>query len=75
MPLVIDLIDEHALFESQYKKRMTYYSSKKFKIQEYDNYRAYETNKGVIKKVRDVKTKSSVKAVCLIPLQIQDSEE
>ena len=74
MPLVIDLIDEHPLFETQYKKRMAYYSSKKFKINEYDNYRAYETNTGTIKKVKPSgKSKELVKAVCLIPIPLQNS--
>jgi superfamily II DNA or RNA helicase len=74
MPLVIDLIDEHPLFETQYKKRMAYYSSKKFKINEYDNYRAYETNTGTIKKVKPTsKSKELVKAVCLIPIPLQNS--
>lgn len=70
-PLVIDLIDEHPLFDTQYNKRLTYYSSKNFKIHEYDNYRAYETNTHVLKK----KTKRSKsesekkeKPVCLIKI-------
>jgi hypothetical protein len=67
-PLVIDLIDEHPLFDTQYKKRLAYYSSKNFKIHEYDNYRAYETNTHVVKKKASKKdSKASQKAVCLIP--------
>jgi hypothetical protein len=71
-PLVIDLIDEHPLFDTQYKKRLAYYSSKNFKIHEYDNYRAYETNTHVVKKKaskKDAKTDSKTvpKTVCLIP--------
>ena len=71
-PLVIDLIDEHPLFDTQYNKRLTYYSSKNFKIHEYDNYRAYETNTHVLKKKTkkskaDTKEKEKEKPVCLIP--------
>jgi superfamily II DNA or RNA helicase len=70
-PLVIDLIDEHHLFQNQYNKRLTYYSSKNFKIHEYDNYRAYETNTHVLKKKAAKKSGSKTipneKVVCLIP--------
>jgi superfamily II DNA or RNA helicase len=69
-PLVIDLIDEHPLFDTQYNKRLTYYSSKNFKIHEYDNYRAYETNTHVLKKKTKkskADTKEKEKVVCLIP--------
>ena len=65
-PLVIDLIDEHPLFDTQYKKRMDYYSSKNFKIYEYDNFRAYETN--TYKQILKKKTRQTkAKTVCLIP--------
>jgi len=63
LPLVIDFIDQHPLFETQYKKRLTYYNSKKFKINEYENYRCYESNKAL---VLDIKPKSKKTSVCLI---------
>ena len=47
-PLVIDILDQHPLFESQYRKRVTYYNSKFYRIEEYENYVSYMDNKAKI---------------------------
>lgn len=36
-PLVIDFIDEHSMFQSQYNKRIKYYKSKKYSIHTYES--------------------------------------
>jgi superfamily II DNA or RNA helicase len=40
-PLVIDVVDNHFFFESQYRKRATYYNSKRYKIMDYADLTAY----------------------------------
>ncbi len=41
-PLVIDIIDDNPALRSQYHKRLTYYSSKNYEVQEYKNYAKYD---------------------------------
>lgn len=69
-PLVIDILDEHPLFNSQYNKRVTYYNSKYYQVQEYNNFLNYLDNKSKIhKKSKESKsvTKQPLKKVeCLI---------
>ena len=36
-PMVIDFVDNHQLFQNQYKKRRTYYKSKHYLVEHYDN--------------------------------------
>ena len=43
-PLVIDIIDPHVIFKNQYKKRCTYYKSKKYTIQQYASHASYLNN-------------------------------
>jgi len=43
-PLVIDLIDNHVILKNQFKKRTTYYNSKKYKIIKYNNEEEYYKN-------------------------------
>ena len=43
-PLVIDIIDPHVIFKNQYKKRCTYYKSKKYTIQQYASTASYLNN-------------------------------
>lgn len=43
-PLVIDIIDPHVIFKNQYKKRCTYYKSKKYTIQQYASSASYLNN-------------------------------
>lgn len=43
-PLVIDIIDDNPALMSQYYKRLTYYSSKNYEIQEFKNYIKYDRN-------------------------------
>jgi superfamily II DNA or RNA helicase len=57
-PLVIDILDQHPLFENQYGKRVTYYNSKYYCIKEYENFLNYMDNKAKIyKKSRETKAK------------------
>jgi superfamily II DNA or RNA helicase len=69
-PLVIDILDQHPLFENQYSKRVTYYNSKYYCIKEYANFLNYMDDKAKIyKKSRETKAKKkeSVKVVeCLV---------
>jgi len=43
-PLVIDIIDSHVIFKNQYKKRCTYYKSKKYTIHQYASNESYLNN-------------------------------
>jgi superfamily II DNA or RNA helicase len=59
MPLVIDIVDNHQLFQNQYKKRCTYYKSKQFDITKYETSHKYFLNES--KEIKDKKK-------CLITL-------
>ncbi len=66
-PLVIDILDQHPLFESQYGKRVTYYNSKYYCIKEYTNFLNYMDDKAKIHKKSRVAKKTPVKIVeCLV---------
>jgi superfamily II DNA or RNA helicase len=72
-PLVIDILDQHPLFDSQYSKRMVYYNSKSYKIQQYDNFINYMENKcEVFQKKKEKSEKSEKKKVkkveCLVDI-------
>tara|TARA_Y100000389_G_scaffold99354_1_gene96083 strand:+ start:12256 stop:13701 length:1446 start_codon:yes stop_codon:yes gene_type:complete len=43
-PLVIDIIDDHDIFQRQYNKRKIYYNKKNYKIQKYNNLTKYLEN-------------------------------
>ena len=60
-PMVIDFVDNHQLFQNQYKKRCTYYKSKNYLIEKYENPHNYY--EGTLK----VKN-SKEKIKCLIKL-------
>lgn len=40
-PLVLDIVDPHRVFSNQYKKRLAYYSKKKYNISEFQNLQLY----------------------------------
>ena len=46
-PLVIDIIDNHTLFQNQYKKRCTYYKSKQFEIEKFESSEKYFLKEGI----------------------------
>ena len=62
-PLVIDIIDPHIIFKNQYKKRCTYYKSKKYTIQQFSSTASYLNN--IIKNENENEKKTST---CLIKL-------
>jgi len=66
-PLVIDIIDNHQVFNNQYKKRCVYYNSKKYKIQQYFSSSNYFSDEFLIKEKKDSK-ESKEKIKCLIKL-------
>ena len=43
-PMVIDIIDNHTLFQNQYKKRCTYYKSKNYLVEKYSTPNNYYGN-------------------------------
>jgi superfamily II DNA or RNA helicase len=53
-PLVIDIIDDNPALMSQYYKRLTYYSSKNYDIQEFKNYAKYDRNEFNVHKVKKI---------------------
>jgi superfamily II DNA or RNA helicase len=62
-PMVIDFVDNHQLFQNQYKKRCTYYKSKNYLVEKYENpYNYYEG----ISKSKEKNSKEKIK--CLIKL-------
>jgi hypothetical protein len=61
-PLVVDFVDEQEMFMSQYKKRLQYYQSKFFKIEEFDTFQDYQQGRSKIKAAK--KTKKA----CLVAL-------
>ena len=61
-PLVIDIIDPHSIFQKQYTKRKSYYSKKKFTIENFSNPNHYFS--GYLEK-KEVKKKE-----CLIKKNI-----
>ena len=54
-PLVVDFVDEQDMFLSQYKKRLQYYQSKFFKIEEYDTFQSYQQGRSTIKPPKKTK--------------------
>ena len=72
-PMVIDIVDNHTLFQNQYKKRCTYYKSKNYLIEQYDNPHNYygdiETERETKRKNKEQKNKEPQgKIKCLINL-------
>ena len=60
-PMVIDFVDNHQLFQNQYKKRCTYYKSKNYLIEKYENPHNYYEGTLKIKNSKE-------KIKCLIKL-------
>ena len=56
-PLVIDIIDNHDIFQRQYNKRKTYYNKKNYKIQRYNNLTKYLENEFSVVPKREKKQK------------------
>ena len=52
-PMVIDIVDNHQLFKNQYKKRCTYYKSKNYLVENYENPNNYYA--GEIKQQKKIK--------------------
>jgi hypothetical protein len=63
-PLVVDFVDEQDMFLSQYKKRLQYYQSKFFKIEEFETFQAYQEDRSTFKKPKA--KKGQVKACQVI---------
>ena len=61
-PLVVDFVDDQEMFLSQYKKRLQYYQSKFFKIEEYDTFQDYQQGRSKIKAPK------KAKKACLVNL-------
>ncbi len=68
-PLVIDIIDDNPALMNQYHKRVTYYSSKNYDIQEFKNYAKYDRNDYEVFKSKKRQTKKYDKA------EIDDTNE
>ena len=64
-PLVIDIVDKHQIFKSQYKKREKYYKKQKYEIVTYNNTNYF--NEQVNEKEQE--EQSSLKK-CIIDLDI-----
>ena len=69
-PMVIDFVDNHSLFQNQYKKRCTYYKSKNYLVENYDNPHNYYEGKCFIKEKskENSKDNSKEKIKCLIKI-------
>jgi superfamily II DNA or RNA helicase len=65
-PMVIDFVDNHQLFQNQYKKRCTYYKSKNYLIEKYSTPHNYYNTIKEIKKNEKSHNHSEIK--CLIRL-------
>lgn len=57
-PLVIDIVDNHDIFQRQYNKRKIYYNKKNYKIQRYNNLTKYLENDFSIVPKREKKQKA-----------------
>jgi hypothetical protein len=67
--MVIDFVDNHQLFQNQYKKRCIYYKSKNYLIENYitpHNY--YEEKLEIINKKNKKNDKNDKEIKCLITL-------
>jgi superfamily II DNA or RNA helicase len=60
-PMVIDFVDNHQLFQNQYKKRCTYYKSKNYLIEKYENPNNYYEGTSKSKNVSKEKIKCLIK--------------
>jgi superfamily II DNA or RNA helicase len=66
-PMVIDIVDNHQLFQNQYKKRCTYYKSKNYLVENYISPNNYYTE--TYEKCEMIeKNEKSKKIKCLIKL-------
>jgi superfamily II DNA or RNA helicase len=69
-PLVIDIIDDNPALMSQYHKRLTYYSSKNYDVQEFKNYLFYDRNE-----YEQNKTKKNKKSKRYDKTELEDTNE
>jgi superfamily II DNA or RNA helicase len=60
-PMVVDFVDDQEMFLSQYKKRLKYYQSKFFKIEEFDTFRSYQEGRSTLKQPKKAKKVCEVK--------------
>jgi superfamily II DNA or RNA helicase len=68
-PMVIDIVDNHTLFQNQYKKRCTYYKSKNYLIEQYDNPHNYYGDIGTERETKKGSQKNKEQKIkCLINL-------
>ena len=70
-PMVIDFVDNHQLFQNQYKKRCTYYKSKNYLVENYEsphNYYNEECQVLEIKKSKKGINENGKEIKCLIKL-------
>ena len=67
-PMVIDIVDNHTLFQNQYKKRCTYYKSKNYLIEQYDNPHNYYGDIETEKETKRAQKNKEQKIKCLINL-------
>jgi superfamily II DNA or RNA helicase len=75
-PMVIDIVDNHTLFQNQYKKRCSYYKSKNYLVQHYETphnyynneYEVIELKKRNAKKENQILNENGKEIKCLIKL-------
>jgi len=75
-PMVIDIVDNHTLFQNQYKKRCTYYKSKNYLVENYESphnyynneYEVVELKKRNAKKNNQILNENGKEIKCLIKL-------
>jgi superfamily II DNA or RNA helicase len=75
-PMVIDFVDNHTLFQNQYKKRCSYYKSKNYLVENYETpqnyynneYEVIELKKRNAKKHNQILNENGKEIKCLIKL-------
>jgi superfamily II DNA or RNA helicase len=75
-PMVIDIVDNHTLFQNQYKKRCAYYKSKNYLVENYETphnyynneYEVIELKKRNAKKENKILNENGKEIKCLIKL-------
>ena len=69
-PLVIDIIDNHDLFQNQWRKRLAYYIKENYQVLHSDsnNYKTYETVYEPGQKKQIKPKKEPLKGKCLIKI-------
>jgi superfamily II DNA or RNA helicase len=75
-PMVIDIVDNHTLFQNQYKKRCSYYKSKNYLVENYETphnyynneYEVIELKKRNAKKQNQILNENGKEIKCLIKI-------